>query len=458
MSILLKNVIDFIYLEIAKFIGLFSQKVQNKLYQNMRSKKFREIAKYAYINSIYYRKLFEQKGIFLNDIDNTNIENFPVIKKKDMIDNMQNVYTKKELINDEVSRFIYDTDNTKLRFKDNYLCFTTSGTLGVKLPIIIHFKDFLTFVISMFYYNSKPYKCFFGFKTKVAILGLIEGRSAAVTLIKNLSKKIYRTKEISIIMPIDKIIAELNDFMPEQVISYPGVFLSLIKHKKNGFLKINPKKIILSGEVLTDENFLKIKEAFKCELTNSYGSSECITIGRKTIVDKDYELFNNMCLLEILDENNNAVPAGKQGRVIVTNFYNFSQPFIRYDTGDLAIKYEDKYGNLIFKGVAGRNYKPIIFSNNLGIKEEIFHWSFYTLVLYSEGISKSQLLIGEDCFKVILVGDNQSVSTCREKFEKLISDLKFEKSVKMVVEKADDILPELNGKIPFIKFEQNLIL
>ena len=43
-------------------------------------------------------------------------------------------------------------------------------------------------------------------------------------------------------MPIDKIIAELNDFMPEQVISYPGVFLSLIKHKK-WFLK----KLILKN-------------------------------------------------------------------------------------------------------------------------------------------------------------------------------------------------------------------
>ncbi len=458
MLFIIKNILDFVYLEFAKFVGLFNKKIENKLYDKMRLNKFRKITKYAYLNSAYYRKSFEQKGIFLNNIDTVGQDKFPVIKKKTMIDNMQEIYTNKELNITEVHRFIYDSDNSKLRFKDNYLCFTTSGTLGVKLPILIQFKDFLTFVFSMFYYNSKPYKSFLGIKTKVAILGLIEGRSAAVTLIKNLSKKIYKTKEISIILPIDKIVAELNEFMPEQVISYPGVFLSLIEHKKNGHLKISPKKIILSGEVLTEENFIKIKDTFKCELTNSYGSSECLTIGLKKSVNKDYKLFNNMCLLEILDENDNAVPAGKQGRVVITNFYNFSQPFIRYDTGDLAIKYEDKYGNLIFKGVAGRNYKPIIFSNNLGKKEEIFHWSFYTLVLYSEGIIKSQLLIGEDCFKVILVGDNLSVTTCREKFEKLITDLKFEKSVKMVVEKVDDILPELNGKIPFIKFEQNLIL
>ena len=38
---------------------------------------------------------------------------------------------------------------------------------------------------------------FFGFKTKVAILGLIEGRSAAVTLIKNLSKKFIEQRNIN---------------------------------------------------------------------------------------------------------------------------------------------------------------------------------------------------------------------------------------------------------------------
>lgn len=458
MQAVFKTIFDILYLSFLKLVGYFSKKIEISLCRKFKENKFKNIAKYALINSKFYKEKFEKNGINLNNINKVSIQNFPVIKKAEFIENIDKIYTQEELNSTDIQNFIYGDSPDKLLFKDKFMCFTTSGSLGLKLPILIACKDFLTFIISMSYYGSMPVKALLGLKTKVVILGLIEGRSAGVTLVKNLSKKIYTTKEISIILPIEKIIAELNDYMPEQVISYPGVFLSLVEPKINEKLKISPNKIILSGELLSDENHARIQQAFSCEVVNSYGLSECLAVGIKNSAGKNYKLFNNMCLVEILDEHDKQVAVGKLGRVVITNFYNFSQPFIRYDTGDYAEYIEDKYGNMIFKGVSGRNYKPIIFSNNLGKKEEIFHWSFYTLVFYSEGIRKSQLVVGEDCFKVYLVGDAESFATCRSKFIKLIEDLKFEKSVKLQVENVNDILPEINGKIPFIKFDKNLVV
>ncbi|WGL58524.1 hypothetical protein QEJ31_08220 [Pigmentibacter sp. JX0631] len=453
-----KTIFDILFMEFCGLLYLINKKIYSKFIHAYQKRKFNNIVKYAYNNSTFYQKKFLEKGINLEKIEKLNIEDFPVTSKRDFIKNISNIYTDKYVSNEEVMKFIHDENNSKLRFKENYICFTTSGSLGEKLPIIIHFKDFLTFILTMFYYNSKPLKFILGLKTKVAILGMTQGRSAAVTLIKNLSKKIYTTKEISIILPLNEIINELNNFMPDQVVSYPGVFLSLIEEKKLGRLKIKPKKIILSGEVLTDENYQKIQLVFDCEVVNSYGASECFAIAIKNSSYKDYRTFMNMCLIEILDINDKPVKNGELGKVVITNLYNFGQPFIRYDIGDSAIKYEDKYGNLQFKGVSGRNYKPIIFTNNDGKKEQIFHWSFYSLVIYSEGLIKTQLLVGEDCFKLKLVGNDTSIIECKQKFEKILADLNFEKSVKMIVEKVEDILPEKNGKIPFIKFEQNLLI
>lgn len=42
------------------------------------------------------------------------------------------------------------------------------------------------------------------------------------------------------------------------------------------------------------------------------------------------------CIIELLDERDAAVPVGVEGRVIVTNLYNRTMPFIRYDIGDHA--------------------------------------------------------------------------------------------------------------------------
>jgi phenylacetate-CoA ligase len=41
--------------------------------------------------------------------------------------------------------------------------------------------------------------------------------------------------------------------------------------------------------------------------------------------------------VEILDENNNVLPYGAAGRVVITSLFNKAHPFIRYDIGDIGI-------------------------------------------------------------------------------------------------------------------------
>ncbi len=41
--------------------------------------------------------------------------------------------------------------------------------------------------------------------------------------------------------------------------------------------------------------------------------------------------------VEILDENNQPVPYGKEGRIVITSLFNKAHPFIRYDIGDIGI-------------------------------------------------------------------------------------------------------------------------
>jgi phenylacetate-CoA ligase len=41
--------------------------------------------------------------------------------------------------------------------------------------------------------------------------------------------------------------------------------------------------------------------------------------------------------VEILDENNKAVPNGTSGRIVITSLFNKAHPFIRYDIGDIGI-------------------------------------------------------------------------------------------------------------------------
>jgi phenylacetate-CoA ligase len=41
--------------------------------------------------------------------------------------------------------------------------------------------------------------------------------------------------------------------------------------------------------------------------------------------------------VEILDDNNNVLPYGQEGRIVITSLFNKAHPFIRYDIGDVGI-------------------------------------------------------------------------------------------------------------------------
>ena len=85
-------------------------------------------------------------------------------------------------------------------------------------------------------------KSLFSIKTRVVLLAVLETRTIASLVFRYAPVSVYNKKEISIKNPINEIINELNQFKTEMIIAYPGMFISLIKYKKEGLLKINPKK------------------------------------------------------------------------------------------------------------------------------------------------------------------------------------------------------------------------
>jgi phenylacetate-CoA ligase len=53
-------------------------------------------------------------------------------------------------------------------------------------------------------------------------------------------------------------------------------------------------------------------------------------------VSGHYHVSASNVLLEVLDDDGRQVRPGDVGRVVVTSFYNYAMPFIRYEIGDYA--------------------------------------------------------------------------------------------------------------------------
>lgn len=106
--------------------------------------------------------------------------------------------------------------------------------------------------------------------------------------------------------------------------------------------------------MLFEEDKILLESQFGVPIINEYGASE-LDIIAFTNKENEWELNSETLFIEILDENNQVVPNGKEGRIVITSLYNKAHPFIRYEVGDVGI-IDEKSTNkkLILKKLIGR--------------------------------------------------------------------------------------------------------
>ena len=74
--------------------------------------------------------------------------------------------------------------------------------------------------------------------------------------------------------PIEEIVAGLNEWRPENLICYASMGRVLAEEQLAGRLRISPRAVMCSSEVLTDEARRRIRLAFGAEPFNVYAATE----------------------------------------------------------------------------------------------------------------------------------------------------------------------------------------
>jgi phenylacetate-CoA ligase len=93
------------------------------------------------------------------------------------------------------------------------------------------------------------------------------------------------------------------------------------------------KVCMVTSEMLFDSDKKLLETQFGIPVVNEYGASELDLIAY-TNSENQFIVNSETLFVEILDENNNPVPNGQSGKIVITSLYNKAHPFIRYDIGD----------------------------------------------------------------------------------------------------------------------------
>lgn len=135
--------------------------------------------------------------------------------------------------------------------------------------------------------------------------------------------------------PLDSIVQRLNAWQPEMLVSYASMARILADEQLAGRLRISPRLVFTSSEVLTDETRRRVAEAWGKQPFNQYAATETGGLAAECDRHRGLHLCEDLVISEVVDRDNRPVPGGIYGdKLLITVLFNRTQPLIRYELTD----------------------------------------------------------------------------------------------------------------------------
>ena len=221
-------------------------------------------------------------------------------------------------------------------------------------------------------------------------------------------------------------------------------------NKKNLVLKnVCPtlKACVVTSEMLFEDDKKLLEKQFGIPVVNEYGASELDLIAFQNPKD-EWQITSESLLVEILDENNQVLPFGKEGRIVITSFYNKAHPFIRYDIGDIGVLSKNStLQKPILEKLIGRTNDIAILPSGKKAAGLTFYYITKSII-EDDGQVKEFVIeqIKKDTFKIIYASpkdlSHSKIETIKTEMENYL-----EKGLHIVFERREYIERSKGGKL-----------
>lgn len=382
-------------------------------FQDIKEKRLFRIMTYAYKNSRYYRRIFDQNGVKINQIEKC-WDNVPFLDKGIIRQEQENILA--------------------VSITNNYVgYFTTGGSTGQPL-------GFYTLGGCDAEHQAFLFKII-GYKPGDKILAM-DGTIIPDNLLK---QKIFWVIKNSDDLPYGRVALSsqylksenvyryvdfLNSFKPDIIRGYPSFISDIANYILYNKIKLSFK---MKGVELTSESYYKhqidsIRQAFNTRVFSQYGHAEASIFGY-TIDDCMMTYCSPLYgYTEIIGDDGIHVKPGQIGEVVVTGFFNYAMPFIRYRTGDLALYDGEENGIVRLKQIFGRTQDYIytksmekilltalVFARHYKAFQNIDKWQiiqnipgeiFFRIVKYSNFSKDDQIELSENFYNIAGIKTN----------------------------------------------------
>jgi phenylacetate-CoA ligase len=155
---------------------------------------------------------------------------------------------------------------------------------------------------------------------------------------------IHREQRFDALAPAQKLVENLIRHRPDVIGGYPSTLRHVATRMREEPRRVRPRLIFCGGEVLDAAARCTIEGAFSAPLVDFYGAHEFNLLAWQCPNGNAYHVCDDNVLVEIVGEDGRAVRPGEIGEVVATALHSYTMPFVRYRTGDLAIRGADSCG------------------------------------------------------------------------------------------------------------------
>ncbi|PLX14815.1 MAG: phenylacetate--CoA ligase [Marinilabiliales bacterium] len=297
--------------------------------KKFQEEKLKEVLAYLKDKSKFYKRMFSENNININDIKTIeDLSKIPVTSK----DDLQN-------------------------FSDDFLCVdksqivdfvTTSGTLGEPVTFAMTEND-----IERLAYNEYiSFSCANTTSSDIYQLMVTLDKRFMAGMAYFLGLRKLGAGIIRMGPGLQKLqFDSIQRFSPTGIIGVPSFLPKLIEFAEQNninYKNTSLKKAVCIGEPIRNPDFSlntlgkKITEKWDLKLYSTYASTEMGTAFTECEAGMGGHHHPEMIIVEFLDDENNPVTEGEAGEVTITTIGVEGMPLLRFKTGDICHYHTEK--------------------------------------------------------------------------------------------------------------------
>lgn len=402
-------------------------KVSEADYQNYIEKKRKEIVNYHLKNNPFYSDLVGSKTV-------EKWENLPVLTKKDLQkplkERLSKGFTEKTVF---VNKTSGSSGDPFVFAKDKYAHALTWASIIYRFGW--YGVDFNSSYQARFYgipldklgYYKERFKDFLSRRYRFPIFDLSDKILDGVL-------KHFKTKKFDYINGYTSSIVLFGKYLQARNIVLIDICPTL-------------KVCMVTSEMLFEEDKILLEKHLGIPVVNEYGASELDLIAFQNTKD-EWQVNAETLFVEILDEDNQPVENGKEGKVVITALYNKAHPFIRYEIGDVCVLDEKStWKKPILKKLVGRTSDVALLPS--GKKSPGLTFYYVTKSIIEDDGNVKEFIIRQktlDSFEIDYVSSMELTSEQIQKIEKAIAKY-LEPGLHFTYNKKDVLKRTARGKL-----------